>query len=139
MDSLNDENDETEVIWNSVVDFDTSASLGRAMTEKEKNYGVGCEPCEKKIRSLSKRSKNSLSHEGSVYDWKAHTDEATSHPQTVEEEVGRLLALKSYDILDSDKEPIFERITAFASRTFDVPIALVSLVDLGRQWFMSNR
>jgi CheY-like chemotaxis protein len=41
--------------------------------------------------------------------------------------------------LDSEREQQFERLTALASRVLKVPIALVSLVDLGRQWFMSNR
>lgn len=49
------------------------------------------------------------------------------------------MLLKEYSILDSDHEEKFERITALASRVFDVPICLVSLVDIGRQWFMSNR
>lgn len=57
----------------------------------------------------------------------------------MKEELTRLQVLKSYLILDSEREEAFERITALASRIFDVPIALVSLVDLGRQWFMSNR
>jgi hypothetical protein len=63
----------------------------------------------------------------------------TSHPQSLSEEVKRLMLLKDYSILDSDAEEKFERITALASRVFDVPICLVSLVDIGRQWFMSNR
>ena len=53
-------------------------------------------------------------------------------------EMTRLQVLKSYLILDADREQAFERITSLASRIFDVPIALISLVDLGRQWFMSN-
>ena len=66
-------------------------------------------------------------------------DPITSFPQTLEEELSRLENLKSYGILDSDREQSFERITALAARIFSVPICLVSLVDLGRQWFMSNR
>ncbi|KAL9182304.1 hypothetical protein ACHAXT_012956 [Thalassiosira profunda] len=73
-------------------------------------------------------------------DWQTATlDLASSHPQSVEEEVKRLMELKEYSILDAEHEEKFERITALASRIFDVPICLVSLVDIGRQWFMSNR
>lgn len=66
-------------------------------------------------------------------------DTKNSEPQSLEEELKRLQALRSYLILDSEREHQFERLTALASRIFKVPIALVSLVDLGRQWFMSNR
>ena len=61
------------------------------------------------------------------------------HPHSMEDEVKRLMELKEYAILDSEQEEKFERITALASRIFDVPICLVSLVDIGRLWFMSNR
>jgi hypothetical protein len=66
-------------------------------------------------------------------------DQKNSEPQSLEEELNRLQALRSYLLLDSEREEQFERLTALASRIMDVPIALVSLVDLGRQWFMSNR
>lgn len=66
-------------------------------------------------------------------------DKKNSEPQSLEEELSRLQALRSYLLLDSEREEQFERLTALASRIMDVPIALVSLVDLGRQWFMSNR
>ncbi|KAL3914936.1 MAG: hypothetical protein SGILL_005878 [Bacillariaceae sp.] len=66
-------------------------------------------------------------------------DKKTTEPQSLEEELNRLQALRSYLILDSEREHQFERLTALASRLMQVPIALVSLVDLGRQWFLSNR
>lgn len=62
-----------------------------------------------------------------------------SESQTLDQELRRLNVLKSYLILDSEREASFERLTGLAARMFRVPIALVSLVDLGRQWFMSNR
>jgi hypothetical protein len=66
-------------------------------------------------------------------------DPENTEVQSMKEELHRLQVLKSYLILDSEREEAFDRITGIASRFFDVPIALVSLVDLGRQWFMSNR
>lgn len=66
-------------------------------------------------------------------------DPDTTEAQSMKEELKRLQVLKSYLVLDAKREEAFERITALAARIFDVPIALVSLVDLGRQWFMSNR
>ena len=66
-------------------------------------------------------------------------DEATTlnDPNRIEDEVERLLALKSYHILDTDKEVEFEEMTKEAKDYFGVPIAVISLVDLGRQWFKS--
>lgn len=58
-------------------------------------------------------------------------------PQTPECEDKRLASLQALNILDTPFEERFERITRFASQLFDVPIALVSLIDQDRQWFKS--
>jgi phosphoribosyl 1,2-cyclic phosphodiesterase len=50
----------------------------------------------------------------------------------------RLAALWSLGILDTEPEARFDRYTEVACSTFDVPIALVSLVDAERQWFKSH-
>jgi transcriptional regulator with PAS, ATPase and Fis domain len=50
----------------------------------------------------------------------------------------RLLDLQSYEILDSPAEEAFDEITRIASIIFDMPIALVSLVDKDRQFFKSH-
>ena len=57
--------------------------------------------------------------------------------RAVQPEPERLQALYTYDVLDSPPEPSFDRLTALAARLFDVPIALVSLVERDRQWFKS--
>ncbi|MGG6268076.1 hybrid sensor histidine kinase/response regulator [Leptolyngbya sp. AN03gr2] len=49
----------------------------------------------------------------------------------------RVQALHRYNILDTPPEAAFDRITQLAARLFDVPIALVSLVDENRAWFKS--
>ncbi|CAJ1898371.1 unnamed protein product [Cylindrotheca closterium] len=73
-------------------------------------------------------------------DWVLESfNKKTSDAQTLDEELKRLLVLKSYLLLDSERQESFERITAIASRLFKCPMALISLVDLGRQWFLSNR
>ena len=74
------------------------------------------------------------------FDWVVtNLDAASSVEQTLEEELKRLLILKSYLILDAQPENSFERLTSLACRIWDVPISNVTLVDLGRSWFMSNR
>lgn len=59
-------------------------------------------------------------------------------PPLPRNEAQRLSALRDLLILDTPPEERFDRIAAFAAKEFDVPIALVSLVDRDRQWFKSN-
>jgi PAS domain S-box-containing protein len=54
------------------------------------------------------------------------------------DEAKRLAALRALAILDTEDEERFDRITRVAARTFDAPIALVSLVDADRQWTKSR-
>lgn len=58
-------------------------------------------------------------------------------PDIPENESQRLGNLRSINILDTPAEERFDRLTRLAKRMFDVPIALVSLVDENRQWFKS--
>ena len=58
-------------------------------------------------------------------------------PDIPEDEEARLKALRSLNVLDTPSEERFDRLTRLAKRMFDVPIALVSLVDENRQWFKS--
>jgi PAS domain S-box-containing protein len=55
--------------------------------------------------------------------------------RTPEEE--RMAALQSLGILDTPPEAIFDHITRLAALTFGTSIAIVSLVDVDRQWFKS--
>lgn len=50
----------------------------------------------------------------------------------------RLEALRGYEILDTPPEPTYDSLTRLAATLFDVPIALISLVDADRQWFKSH-
>ena len=59
-------------------------------------------------------------------------------PDTPANEKERLKTLRSTDILDTDPEERFDRLTRMAQRVFGVSIALVSLVDENRQWFKSK-
>jgi PAS domain S-box-containing protein len=54
------------------------------------------------------------------------------------DELARLEELYRYEVLDTPDEEFYDRLTQFAARTFDVPIALISLVDRDRQWFKSR-
>lgn len=56
------------------------------------------------------------------------------HPREAE----RLVALESYDVLDTDAEAAFDDIAQIAAHVCGTPIALISLVDEGRQWFKAK-
>lgn len=60
-------------------------------------------------------------------------------PAYPENEDIRLATLRSLDILDTEPEERFDRLTRIAKRLFGVPIALVSFVDINRQWFKSSQ
>ncbi|KAL7470210.1 hypothetical protein ACHAXS_011341 [Conticribra weissflogii] len=128
-------------IFRTVMDYESVDSLRAALAKPP--YQV----ISSHANTISGGTDKSASSPGPITsanlplcDWQVpHLDLSTSTPQSIEEEVKRLMMLKDYSILDSDQEEKFERITALASRIFEVPICLVSLVDIGRQWFMSNR
>jgi len=54
-----------------------------------------------------------------------------------QDEERRIASLRELGILDTEPEERFDRITRLAAALFDVPVALVSLVDENRQWFKS--
>jgi sigma-B regulation protein RsbU (phosphoserine phosphatase) len=53
-------------------------------------------------------------------------------------EAARMAAVRRYDILDTPPDGAFDRIAAVAAALFDVPIAIVSIVDTDRIWFKSH-
>lgn len=57
---------------------------------------------------------------------------------TPADESARLEALYDYQVLDTLPEAEFDEITRLAAAACETPVALVSLVDTGRQWFKSS-
>ena len=52
-------------------------------------------------------------------------------------EAQRVAAVRTLNLLDTPPEQRFDRITRLARKLFEVPIALITLVDADRQWFKS--
>jgi sigma-B regulation protein RsbU (phosphoserine phosphatase) len=50
----------------------------------------------------------------------------------------RMDAVRRYDILDTPPDGAFDRIAAVAAEIFNVPIAIVSVVDTDRIWFKAH-
>jgi diguanylate cyclase (GGDEF)-like protein len=55
----------------------------------------------------------------------------------LDDEEGRLDALRRYDVLDTAPEAPFDMLTELVRNVLRVPIAAVSLIDRERQWFKS--
>jgi len=53
------------------------------------------------------------------------------------DESGRIAALHALNILDTQPEDRFDRLTRLAMRVFNVPYSTVSMIDSHRQWFKS--
>lgn len=57
--------------------------------------------------------------------------------ETPADEPARLEALRSYGILDTPPEQLFDDVTKLAAQICGVPISAISLIDEERQWFKS--
>lgn len=55
-----------------------------------------------------------------------------------DDELQRIDALRSLRLLDSSPDPAYDRVVNLAARLLDVPIALITLVDVDRQWFKAR-
>jgi hypothetical protein len=71
-------------------------------------------------------------------DWLLPVPDPDAEKQTIDGELQRLLTLKSYLMLDAENDEAFDRLTREACELFNVPISLVTMVDLGRQFLFSK-
>ena len=53
-------------------------------------------------------------------------------------ELERLAVLENLDLLDTPQDPAFDDLCREAALTFDAPVALITLLDVRRQWFKSR-
>lgn len=59
-------------------------------------------------------------------------------PVSHESEEARIAALRALQILDTPRQDCFDRITQLCTELFGCPIALISMVDAERQWFLAK-
>jgi hypothetical protein len=85
---------------------------------------------------------NSKKHNNSVVRWLHHK---RITPMTIDSkiippnETERMNALRRYEILDTPPDGSFDNLTKLACRMFNMPIAIISLVDDNRIWFKSHQ
>lgn len=60
-------------------------------------------------------------------------------PKIPKNEAERLATLYKLQILDTEREERFDRVTRIACRLFDVPIAVISFLEAERQWMKSTQ
>ncbi|WP_058533803.1 sensor domain-containing diguanylate cyclase [Legionella saoudiensis] len=60
-------------------------------------------------------------------------------PEIPENEAMRLATLYKLQILDTEREERFDRLTRIACKLFDVPIAVISFLEAERQWMKSTQ
>jgi hypothetical protein len=88
--------------------------------------------------TCSEREISSLSSSRKVIEWKIPVyDGNATNELTIKDEQQRLLAIRSYYILEAEREEAFDRITNLAVAVFQTPIAIINLVDLDRTRFVS--
>lgn len=69
--------------------------------------------------------------------WLMRTHCRWQRPALPANEADRIAALQALALLDTPREERFDRYTRMAARMFDVPVALITLIDTDRQWFKS--
>ena len=74
---------------------------------------------------------------GLVTDQGRARETAVQEAEFPDNEASRVATLHGLGILDTPREDRFDRYARIAARSFDMPIALISLLDRERQWFKS--
>ena len=64
---------------------------------------------------------------------------AGKHSPIPPNEQQRLAALHRYSILDTPAEPDFDNLVTLAAQLAGVPVAMISLIDQDRQWFLAKK
>jgi CheY-like chemotaxis protein len=123
----------TERAGRSVLDYETEDALRRALMAFDLNDNDNVS---------GEDTMDTSTPEGPYdtgLDWVLPSyDPETTEAQSMKQEIRRLQVLKKYMDAGSDKKATFDRITGMVARIFHMPIAIISLIDLGRSLVLSN-
>jgi hypothetical protein len=124
----------------SVLDYKTTEELAAALGSTPSKNAPVVSPTVDSGSDTSSTS-TTLPKQGSdaVVDWKLPVFDAnTITEQTIDHELQRLIALRSYDLLEASRDEVFDHITTSAAELFHTPVAIINLIDLSRTWFVSG-
>jgi hypothetical protein len=116
----------------SVLDFTSAAALVEALKQVEIS---DCNSLSSESPVRNSSTTEAADEELDGADWLL-TNSLAEQP-SAETEARRLVILKSYLVLDTDKEQAFDKLAATAGNHFQTSWASISLVDMGRLWFKS--
>ena len=120
----------------SVLDYETTEALASVLAG---NPSSNDDPTSHNNESIIESSMGPNNSSLLGVDWKLPVfDSTTTNEQTIEDELQRLIALQSYNLLEMERAEVFDRITRLAAEVFETPVAIINLVDLSRTWFVSG-
>jgi hypothetical protein len=123
----------------SVLDYETTEALAAVLAGNPAKSYENLTANDDQTVSSSALDCDKPGNSEPVVDWKLPAfDSNTTNEQTIEHELQRLIALQSYNLLEAERDEVFDRITQLAAEVFETPIAIINLVDLSRTWFVSG-
>lgn len=120
--------------------FASPVEAGCALVSGMKDGATNLDELRDTIRHKATNEQFKADQVDRALDWVLENYDADStRQQSFQDELHRLLVLKSFFALDIERQEAFDRVTDKAQEQFGCPINLISLVDLGRQRFLSNK
>jgi hypothetical protein len=119
--------------FRSVLHYRTADELVRALQSFSISDSDGC------LSSSREEDAKSPCSFSSSSDWQlSNYDRENSIEPTVEQEARRLLALKSFQILETAREDEFDQVAREVRDRLGVPWTVMGFVDLGRVWVKAS-
>jgi ribonuclease BN (tRNA processing enzyme)/DNA-binding response OmpR family regulator len=112
-----------------------AANLPIVLLQTGRDHAWGQEPC---VTERLEAPFSSAYVQARVRAWMLRQACRWQRAELAPNEEQRLANLRKLDILDTPPEERFDRLTRLAAAVFEVPIALITLVDRDRQWFKSH-
>jgi CheY-like chemotaxis protein/signal transduction histidine kinase len=131
----------------SVADYDSQDALRKALHSMEtppsstgSSPAVHTDPPIAKSETIDSVSGIVVDPLESNLDWIVDNyDKEESYPRDLETELRRLAVLKSYRLIGSGRNTSYERLISMVGRIMKCPMAQVSVIDLGRTYYLASR